>query len=255
VLHGYADSDGDGWGDPCDCEPASGYAFPGAPEYCDGADTDCDGAMLSEEADADADGYAVCQNDCDDGDVTRHPGATEICNKLDDDCDSILPVDERDTDYDGFAPCEGDCDDGAPWVYPGAVELCRNTDDDNCDGLIDHQDTSCLSPVCVVASTDPGYLELRFAPVDACPPGFLGMNIDIVWGDLANVTPFLGGIDLGPVTPVACNSGFRSHQFDSLRPDPGHVDFILARDASAMTDHYGRGSSGLFRYAGPGDCP
>jgi cysteine-rich repeat protein len=260
VFHGYADSDGDGWGDPCDCEPASAIAFPGAPESCDGTDTDCDGALLPEEADADADGYAVCQDDCDDDAVTRHPGAVELCNRLDDDCDGSLPADEQDTDYDGFTPCEGDCDDGAYDVNPGAVERCRNAIDDNCDGLIDDEDDYCTAEICVSVTLGelPGPVELLVGDVDGCPTGtVLARNVDVVWGDLQNVTllPAGLGVDLGPVTPVVCDGAYRGNLFDSLRPDPGRVDFILARETAAADDFYGHDSSGSPRVAGTGDCP
>jgi hypothetical protein len=52
--------------------------------------------------DADGDGFADCQGDCDDVDASINPGAVEICNGLDDDCD--IEIDE---DTDAL------CDDGA----------------------------------------------------------------------------------------------------------------------------------------------
>jgi hypothetical protein len=150
VLNGYPDGDGDGWGDICDCQPSVASAHPEAAEICDGVDSNCDGAVLFEEADADADGHAVCQNDCADDDVNRHPGAAEICNRLDDDCDGLLPPNEVDGDSDGFTSCEGDCRDAHANVFPGATEICGNTLDDNCNGVLDCQEPDCSPEECAV---------------------------------------------------------------------------------------------------------
>jgi hypothetical protein len=131
----YADVDGDGYGDAAssdrDCDAISGYVadatdcddtdaavYPGAAEYCDGIDSDCDGTADESDASdvrtwyADADGdyygdpsstFLACSapsghvadgSDCDDGDASVHPGATELCDGHDDDCDGT--VDESD---------------------------------------------------------------------------------------------------------------------------------------------------------------
>jgi hypothetical protein len=122
----YADTDGDGFGDPSvsssactapagfvavgtDCDDADGTAYPGAPEACDGVDDDCDGSIddnvvqVTWYADTDDDGFgnaastqqscaqpagtAGVAGDCDDGDDTVHPGADEHCDTVDEDCD------------------------------------------------------------------------------------------------------------------------------------------------------------------------
>jgi hypothetical protein len=88
-LPGFADLDGDGFGDPAapttacalgdgvvdddtDCDDADPTSFPGADEVCDGADNDCDGQIdfgtsvpgqlstLQEAADLTADGGTIC---------------------------------------------------------------------------------------------------------------------------------------------------------------------------------------------------
>ena len=121
----YADTDGDGYGNPSvkqiattqpsgyvfnqtDCNDANAAIYPGATEVCNGLDDNCDGqidegAGTTFYADADGDGYGnpmasvqACSQptgyvtdhtDCNDGSAAVYPGATEICNGLDDDCD------------------------------------------------------------------------------------------------------------------------------------------------------------------------
>lgn len=257
VLHGYADSDGDGWGDPCDCNPAVATAYPGAPESCDGTDSDCDGALLPEEADEDADAWALCLNDCDDLDPNRNPSAEEVCNLLDDDCDGALPPDEVDGDGDTYAPCMGDCNDFDATVHPDAVELCRNGQDDNCDTMTDADDPNCLAEVCVEITLGPtpaDDVELRFRSVADCPTGeTLARAVDVVWGDLDAIQMGVFNVALGPVQPVACGTFFKGHLYDSLRPDPLRADFILAREEGA--GDYGSASTGQARIPDSGDCP
>jgi hypothetical protein len=144
----YADSDGDGFGDSLavvlacdqpagtsvndlDCDDSSFAIFPGASEYCDGIDNNCDGVIDDLSAidagtwnrDADGDGFGNpditdvgCTaptgfvedgSDCDDTDLHVHPAADEVCNGADDDCDgtidegfSLMPW-YRDADGDG----------------------------------------------------------------------------------------------------------------------------------------------------------
>ncbi len=101
-----------------DCDDYWPMTYPGATEYCNGIDDDCDGTVDEGEA-ADADtfyedddndgygtaaspmdacsqpaGYVADATDCDDTDGAQYPGATEICNVEDDDCDGL--VDEGD---------------------------------------------------------------------------------------------------------------------------------------------------------------
>ena len=149
----YLDWDGDGYGNPnipcvyvneqpgcvsdnTDCDDNNANVHPNATEACNGIDDDCDTVVPENEADADQDGYRVCENDCNDNDANIHPNATEACNGIDDDCDTVVPADEADADQDGFRVCENDCDDNDPNVNPGAIEACNGIDD-NCDGSID----------------------------------------------------------------------------------------------------------------------
>ena len=199
----YRDADSDGYGDASStaytCEMESGYVaddsdcddsddgvHPGADEYCNGQDDDCDTVVDEDSvdapfwyADADGDGYGnpdststECaapdgfisdDSDCDDSRDSVHPGATEYCNRIDDDCDGATDeagsADERTwyIDYDadgygssaytteacdrpeGYADNDEDCDDGADDAHPGALEVCDGADND-CDGTVDEED-------------------------------------------------------------------------------------------------------------------
>ncbi len=169
----YIDADGDGYGDPSvtaeDCLPPEGFAdnpddcddadpdvHPGADEYCNGVDEDCDGFIddhaLDESIwyyDADADGYGDALNtttacdrparhvaddtDCNDLDRNTHPGAPETCDGEDNDCDVEIDEDAvdastfwADTDGDGYG-------DSAV-----SIEACEGiegytSNDDDCD--------------------------------------------------------------------------------------------------------------------------
>ena len=111
--------------------------------------------------DADGDGYAVSDGDCDDADATVSPEGIEVCDGRDNNCDGA--VDEGvstvyyvDADQDGFGDdasaqgfCEppvgmilvaGDCDDTNGDFHPNADEPCTEDVDYNCDGVTDWAD-------------------------------------------------------------------------------------------------------------------
>ena len=83
--------------------------------------------------DADADGYATDEGDCNDHAANVRPGGTEVCgNGVDEDCaggDQACP----DGDGDGYGPGT-DCDDGNASIHPGATEICGNGVDEDCAG-------------------------------------------------------------------------------------------------------------------------
>ncbi len=146
----YYDYDGDTYGDPdvstsrcegtvsgyvtdgTDCDDTDASVKPGADEYCDWTDNDCDGEVDEDAVDADpyyADddgdgygdatdveymcwmmsGYTTDDSDCSDRDPNINPGADEVCDEVDQDCDGDIDEDAvdattwyRDLDRDGY---------------------------------------------------------------------------------------------------------------------------------------------------------
>ena len=88
-------------------------------------DISIDGTCIT--ADADNDGYTICNGDCDDNDDTVYPGAPELCDNKDNDCNSM--VDDGiscDEDGDGYTVAQGDCDDTNPDLSPGTAPAQSN---------------------------------------------------------------------------------------------------------------------------------
>jgi uncharacterized protein YjbI with pentapeptide repeats len=129
------DDDGDGLSEmDGDCDDSNADTYPGATEYPDGEDNDCDGDI---DEDYDGDGWATWEGDCNDGDPSINPGATEVYDGIDNNCDGAIDEsDPNDSDGDGYTPQTGDCDDSNPNTYPGATEI-NDGEDNDCDGQID----------------------------------------------------------------------------------------------------------------------
>ncbi len=148
----FADSDGDGFGNPAvsrpacarptmdnwvesatDCDDGSAAAFPGGNEICDGRDNDCDGIiddgqspLVSYFRDTDGDGYGVLTD-------------TLMACQCPAGC--VPP---------GYAASAGDCKPDDATKHPGAMELC-NDDDDDCNGVKDENVTVGVGASCADA--------------------------------------------------------------------------------------------------------
>ncbi|MSQ84428.1 MAG: hypothetical protein EXR77_16360 [Myxococcales bacterium] len=134
-----SDLDGDGFSVAMgDCDDKNKAVHPGATEYCNDIDDDCNGSI--DDFDGDNDGFFKCPGagqDCDDTDGSVFPGAKSACAPgKDGDCDGV-PDMEVDVDGDGYAVCD-DCDDSDPTVNPSAKPDCGSKKDKNCDGMPDN---------------------------------------------------------------------------------------------------------------------
>jgi hypothetical protein len=167
-LTSCPDDDGDGFASAscggADCDDTDGSRYPGATEFCDDDDEDCDPTTFGPDGDGDGFEYAACCNgpgacgsDCDDTRPAINPTGVENCNLVDDDCDG--EIDEAvsaiacfDGDGDGRGPVDvstvgctvpvgatttcNDCADAESGRYIGQMEACNLVDDD-CDGAVD----------------------------------------------------------------------------------------------------------------------
>lgn len=190
----YLDADNDGYGNPAqtitafgcnppwgysrnafDCNDNNYYIYPGAWEYCNGIDDNCDGNIdegvaPTWYADTDGDGY---------GD----PNTTQIaCNPP-----------------QGYVSNNWDCVDTDAYIHPGALEDCTNLTDENCDGILgdnnftieeDHTDVYC-------GSNPDGSISLTIAPAQNYPV--------ILWSNGTCCTTDIANLDFGTYKVIVTN--------------------------------------------------
>jgi len=169
----YADTDGDGFGDP-----ATAAASCTAPA-----------------------GYVADATDCDDGATAVNPAATEVCDGVDNDCDGVTDDASSadastwyaDADSDTFGDVSAtqvactqpanyvgdsdDCDDTRSDVNPDATEFCDGVDDD-CDGATDEDDAA--DTTTYYADADSDTFGDASVTHDACsaPAGYVADDTD-----------------------------------------------------------------------------
>jgi hypothetical protein len=144
-----------------DCDDDEPTTHPGADEFCDAVDSNCEDGIVDGFDDSDGDETPDCidldvdgdgdpnATDCGELDPDIHAGAVESCDDLDSDCDGSLVDGFADLDNDLDPDCtdpdkDGDGDDNDtdcgpedPTRHAGAQEFCDDRDND-CDGdLVD----------------------------------------------------------------------------------------------------------------------
>jgi hypothetical protein len=243
------DTDGDGFSE-CDgdCDPGWEYTYPGAPEWCDSGDHDCDGTpdedevvcggIVEEGDDADGDGH-IDENDggddCDDNDPLVHPGMVELWDIRDNDCDGSadnLGLETLYRCYDDHADIATDIDgDGIDEVY---------------DVMEHWYQTSSVCPV--GAYSDGHWLEVypldlctnaTYAPDDGCVEQSDG-TVDLWGGDYALVAlSQCVGIDpYGLHLTLLLQED--TVEFDDYNADPAYdcdrLGFVLSLAGAAIDD-------------------
>ncbi len=241
----HRDQDGDGFGDPSwteelcakvtgwtlddrDCGPSDSTIFPGATEYCDGQDHDCDGLTMEADSfdmvlwwtDGDSDGYGA--------------GLPDLA------CEALV----------GTVGNGDDCDDTRSDVSPRAPEVCDalGTDED-CDGLADDLDEWVAGGTQWYPDNDGDGVGAIVEPTWACdrPRGFVETTLDCDDGDplvLPTAVELCNGVDddcEGTVDEGAADE--RAWYQD--RDEDGYGDATSTLSACAPPVGYARW---------PGDC-
>ncbi len=180
ALTWYADADGDTYGeagttvaacsapsgyvaDGTDCADTDAAVNPGATEYCDSVDNNCDGTVDDDSATDALTWYADADGDTF-GDATT---TTTACQQP-----------------GGFVSNNTDCNDASAYAYPFATEICDGLDN-NCDNTVD-EDTAIDASSWYGDADGDGYGHPNGLNI-ACdqPTGFVSNGLDCNDGDAA----------------------------------------------------------------------
>ncbi len=173
-------------------------------------------------ADADADGYTLCTNDCDPNNDGVNPGAFEVCDGFDNDCNGQVDTLAEGCFFEGepgVGVCAGghygctsstneppECLQNTP-----SPEVCNALDDD-CDGLID-DGISCGGGSTCATNTDSQSCMMQGCAWDAiknvCNPKDGGG------------VPACSGDGLSCASSTECCSGFCDGSSGKCGPAPG----------------------------------
>jgi hypothetical protein len=158
------DNDGDGYTlQEGDCSDADATIYPGATEYCDDKDNDCDGAIDENAADA-----LTWYRD-DDDDSYGDPDNTQAA------CEQPA----------GYVEDNTDCNDEAFEANPFHDEICDDIDND-CDGDIDEDDAT-DAPAWYLDEDGDGYGQAAVSTVAcAAPSGYVADDTDCDDGEAAS---------------------------------------------------------------------
>ena len=171
------DVDGDGFAAEDDCDDSNPAVHPGATEFCNNVDDNCDGVVGDSPTGAgqacNTGQFGVCSASstaCLGGAlscVQNVQSSAELCDGLDNDCDG--QTDEGltvDGDGDGHSTpgsCGGtknDCNDTVAAIHPGAAEVCGDGIDQDCNG----QDVDCIT--LAISMTDTLIADVQGLNVD-----------------------------------------------------------------------------------------
>jgi hypothetical protein len=191
----YADTDGDGYGDPFSelsaCEAPAGSVS--NHDDCDDLD-----AMAQPEAiwyrDVDGDGYGDPEqtltsclspmgyiaeaDDCDDLDGSRYPGALWFMDTDTDGYGDDTQTVDACGDVSGAVNQTGDCDDDDWLIHPAGNEICDEIDND-CDGLVDSldDDIDIFTQILMFEDLDGDGYGTEVAVGYGCPSDLLGATV------------------------------------------------------------------------------
>ena len=113
IISIFADKDGDGYYSNVDCDDTNASIYPGAPEFCNGVDDDCD-TLIDEDF-----ANESCQGSCEyNGYVWTGNGGNLNC-------------------------CGNDVNEDNPYQSPET--FCSDGNDNDCDGLTDGDDPECMA--------------------------------------------------------------------------------------------------------------